>query len=345
MITIMFTILLVAFVAILVLWPLWSRDADVLSDLGREEPASEEELRSRLARDVEAIRELDFALVEGKIDEAAYRLERKRLTSEAEVAVARMRRKRDEAQKVLHGSARTYRATGVAAAGAMLGAVIGLVFYVNSNDVQRSVSPHASGQIPLTTSQLINEKAQGPDAGSSGSAETNSAPALGAGSAPDPAAMVSRLEKRLANGKPTAQELAMLARSYRVLGREKDVLGMYRDAASRAPDNPDIQLLYGMSLFDSGTNENRIEATGAFDRALALRPDMPEALWFKSLIHVQRHEIIPAKTILRKLEGLVKDNPEAKSAVTSLLAALDADLPPATGTENDTNTQTTPKTQ
>ena len=345
MITIMFTTLLVALVAIVVLWPLWSRDADVLSDLGREEPASEDELNRRLRRDVEAIRDLDFALVEGKIDEATYQSERKRLTTEAEVAVASMRRKRDEAQKVLRGSARTYAATGVAAASVMLVAVIGLVFYVNSHDVERSVSPHASGQIPLKTSQLFDEEKPIPNMGPGGSANKNGAPILGGDGAPDPAAMVRRLEKRIASGKPTAQELAMLARSYRVLGRQKDVLGMYRDAANRAPDNPDIQLMYGMSLFDSKTDESRKKATAAFDRVLVLRPDMPEALWFKSLIHVERHEIVPAKTILRKLQGLVKDNPEAKNAVTSLLAALDADLPPATGAEHDTKQDSSPKTQ
>lgn len=345
MITIMFTTLLVAFVAIVVLWPLWTRDADVMSDLGREEPASEAELRSRLARDVEAMRDLDYALVEGKMDEATYQSERKRLTSEAEVAVARMRRKRDEAQRILPGSARTYRVTGVAAACVMLASVISLVFYLNSHDVQRSVSPHASGQIPLTTSQFSNEKDPSPNASSSGAGKKSDGMVFGARGAPDPAAMVSRLEERIASGKPTAQDLAMLARSYRVLGREKEVLAMYRDAARRVPDDPDIQLMLGMSLFDSGTDENRIKATAAFDRVLELRPEMPEALWFKSLIHVQRHEIDPAKTILRKLQNLVTDNPDAKNAVAGLLAALDADLPPAAGAEPNTTKQTVPKTQ
>ncbi len=341
MTTILFLIVLVAFISFIVLRPLWSRDLDTLGDFGREAPASDEAIKNRRNRNIEAIRDLEYALAEGKIDQKTHDKERARLTKEAEASVKQLRQRREDARKVSRDEARTYPKTGIAAASGLLVATIVTTLYLDTHDLLRDVSPHATGQIPLPDGAKTSQQ-RSADLSSTLPADHPKLDA-GAGSsimdssgAPDPAAMVQRLEKRIVEGTPTPQDIAMLARSYRVMGREKEILGLYRDAAKRVPDNPDILFLYGTTLFDTGTDAARSEANATFDRVLKLRPDMPEALWFKSLIHVKKHEIEPAKKILTKLQGLVSDNPEAKRAVASLLSTLSTNLSPATGNQHTT---------
>ncbi len=333
MTTILFIVVLMALVAFVVLRPLWVREADSLIDFGREAPASDDQERAKMDRNIEAIRDLEFALAEKKVDEKSYQIERSRLTKEAETAVQQLRRKREDARKVPLDQAGTYPKTGFAAAGVLFAATCGVALYLNSQDLVRDVSPHASGKVPIGIQAETKSAKNGAVATAKMPADhpklDGTASIMGADGVPDPKAMVRRLEQRIATGEPTPQDIAMLARSYRALGRQKEILGLYRDAASRAPKNPDVLFLYASSLFDSGTATARTEADATFDRVLVLRPDMPEALWFKSLILVKKHEIEPAKKILTKLQGLVTSNPEAKKAVAGLLAALNNDLAPA----------------
>lgn len=347
MTTILFLIVLVALIAFIVLRPLWISQSDVLTDFGREAPASDAALQNRRDRNIEAMRDLEYALAERKIDDMTYDKERTRLAKEAEASVTQIRRRREEARKIRLDEARTYPKTGYAAAFGVLLATGITALYLNSHDLFRDVSPHASGQIP------IPQQGQSPPAASGQSSAAlppdhpkldANAPMMGANGAPDPAVMVARLEKRIAEGTPTPRDIAMLARSYRVMGRDKDILGMYRDAVKRVPDNPDILFLFASALFDSGTETGRQEADATFDRVLELRPDMPEALWFKSLILVKNHKIEPAKEILTKLQSLVRDNPEAKTAVAGLLATLSANLSPANGNQHTVPPNNTQKT-
>ena len=337
MTTILFIVVLTALVAFVVLRPLWETESDSLTDFGHESPVSDEHVRNRRDRNIEAMRDLEVALAENKVDEKSYEKERLRLTKEAEASVEEIRRKREDARKVPLERARTYPRTGTGAAIALFTATGLLVWHLNGQDLARDVSPHATGQVPIaaqaTAQGTTNEAPSGtmpPDHPKLG----GNVPIMGADGKPDPKAMVARLEKRLETGKPSPQDLALLARSYRVLGREKEIVGLYKNAAARAPDNPDILFLYASSLFDAGTDASRTEADATFDQVLKLRPEMPEALWFKSLILVKKHEIEPAKKILTKLQGLVTSNPEAKKAVAGLLAALNNDLAPASGKQH-----------
>lgn len=337
MTTILFLIVLVALIAFVVLRPLWSPDCDVLTDLGREAPASDEAIQSRRDHNIEAMRDLEYALAEGKIDEKTYDKERARLTKEAETSVKQLRQRREDARKVSREQAGTYPKTGLAAACGLLVATCVTALYLNTHDLFRDVSPHATGQIPIPDGSAQQQKPQGLSSAQLPADHPKlggNAPIMGADGKPDPKAMVARLEKRLASGTPSPKDVALLARSYRVLGREKEIMGLYKDAAARAPDNPDILFLYASSLFDAGSEISRAEADATFDQVLKLRPDMPEALWFKSLILVKSHKIEPAKKILTKLQGLVTDNPEAKKAVAGLLAALSTNLAPATGNQH-----------
>ncbi len=338
MTTILFIVVLALLVAFVVLRPLWDKEADSMTDFGHEAPASDEHVRSRMDRNIEAMRDLEVALAEKKVDEKNYQKERMRLTKETEASVEQLRRKREDARKVPLERAGTYPKTGIAAA-VILFAATGLVaWHLNGQDLARDVSPHAAGQIPIGAQATVQSAGDAKAASGAMPADHpklgGKAPIMGADGKPDPKAMVARLEKRLATGKPSPQDLALLARSYRVLGREKEIVGLYKDAAVRAPDNPDILFLYATSLFDAGTDTSRTEAGATFDQVLKLRPEMPEALWFKSLILVKKHEIEPAKKILTKLQGLVTSNPEAKKAVAGLLAALNNDLAPVSGKQH-----------
>ncbi len=340
MTTLIFLLVLVALVAVIVLRPLWVRDCDTLTDFGFELPPSDEQIQRERERSIAAIRDLEFALAEGKIDKKVYEVERERLTKETELAVARLRRKRESARKVPLERAGTYPMIGTVAGVAILVSTIGVTIYLNQFDVSRTVSPHASEQIPLSAQASAPSQTPAPGNMAANTLPPDhpklkdNAPIFSENGAPDPAAMVRRLEERIAKGKPTSRDLAMLARSYRVLGREDEILEMYRKAVAQAPNDADILFLYGTKLFDSGDDGNRDEANTTFDRVLELRPDMPEALWFKSLIHVKRHEIEPAKKILTRLQTLVTDNPVAKEAVASLLTTLNAKLSPADGNQH-----------
>ncbi len=338
MTTILFIVVLTALVAFVVLRPLWETEADSLTDFGHESPVSDDHVRSRRNRNIEAMRDLEVALAENKVDEKSYQKERLRLTKEAEASVKELRRKREDARKVPLERAGTYPQTGIGVAVILFAATGLVVWYLNGQDLARDVSPHATGQIPIGAQAT----AQGTTTPNSPSGPmpadhpklAGNAPIMGADGKPDPKAMVARLEKRLETGKPSPQDLALLARSYRVLGREKEIVGLYKEATARAPENPDVLFLYATSLFDAGTDASRTEADATFDQVLKLRPEMPEALWFKSLILVKKHEIEPAKKILTKLQGLVTSNPQAKKAVAGLLAALNNDLAPASGKQH-----------
>ncbi|MGB3865581.1 MAG: tetratricopeptide repeat protein, partial [Xanthobacteraceae bacterium] len=138
--------------------------------------------------------------------------------------------------------------------------------------------------------------------------------------APDIGQMVQRLEARVREGNPTAQGLMMLGRSYRVLGRDADAIGVLKQAAERDA-TPATLFAYGEALFRGGGDVD--EAAATFERVLAQAPRMPEALWYKSLTLVKRHRVDEARVILRDLRGLVTDNQEATRAVGELLATLD----------------------
>lgn len=323
MTTFILILLLGALVSVFVFAPLWRG-----SDEGQADPAPPSAdvtaLEAEKSRFIEELRGLDIALAEGKLDPHDHAGERARVSAAAERTLGRLRRARAAAAP-RHGSVHRARPVIGALAGAgVTVATLALAIHLNGFDLLRNASPHADGSIPLPADATMADV--GP---------VDSAPAAPGGmildenGQPDPAAMVARLEARIAEGTPSMDELAMLARSYEVLDRRDDAIATYRRALTLEPDNADVMMALGIALFDSGESDKRAEADQVFDRILDLRPGKPEALWFKSLILVDQHEIGQAREMLVRLAAMVTDNPPAREAVASLLAALDADRAPA----------------
>lgn len=158
---------------------------------------------------------------------------------------------------------------------------------------------------------------------------------MGADGTPDVGAMVAKLEGRVTAGGASLDEVMMLARSYRVMGREAESLAMYRRASEMAPDEPQLALVLASALLRSDNEADRSEAERIVDKALDAEPSKPEALWLKSIGLIRRHDIEPAKEILGKLQSIVGENTEARQAVASLLAELDGARVPADAPAGD----------
>lgn len=326
MMTLVLILVLCALISLLVFAPLWrgrqeEESADDQPTQGPQIVALEQE-RSRF---VEELRGLDIALAEKKLDPHDHATERARLVAAAEKTLQRLRQARAAGAKG-RGGWRLPPVTAIAGGVAVTVLTVGLAYHFNGLDLRQNVSPHASGQVPLP--------AQAGDRGATAMAQapgTGAAPVLDENGQPDIAAMVDRLEKRVAEGNPSMEDLAMLARSYGVLGRTAEAIDIYRQALVKEPENVDLMMALGMALFDSDDKQTRAEAAPIFDRILALQPDRPEALWFKSLGLVENHKINDARVILVRLAGLVTENPAAGKAVSTLLKALDANVGPAPG--------------
>jgi cytochrome c-type biogenesis protein CcmH/NrfG len=295
-------LLLCILTGLAVFWPLWSRRADrPLGDGVESDDAVVlwQEEKDRLVTQIQA---LDVSLAEGKISAEAHEHERTALSSEAESALAQLRKMRRAASVIDRAHRpRTYRAAGGLLAAFLLLAGGGIMFEVGGDVMHRDDSPHADGSVPLSG----GETASGPGA-------------------PDIGAMVARLEERVAKGETSAEDLIMLARSYRALGRVDDSIALYRRALEANPDNLEALMSLGSILYDSANDDKRRDAEKLFDGVLARQPALPEALWYKSLLLMRRHEVSEARSTLERLAVLVEDIPEARQAVRGALAQIAA---------------------
>lgn len=331
------TLLLCSVVLAWTLFPLWAKacDRDLGDGLEKDDRIARwREEKDRLVAEMVA---LDVAITEQKIDRASYERERSRVMTEAENAAEELRKARTGAHERAN-KARTYPMLGGALAGVAAMGAIALTVALNANDLRTDVSPHASGQIPLSAEQMAAGMPDGakpsPTTPNPHVAAAQGSPPLGPDGAPDVGAMVAKLEERVKAGGVSLDEVMMLARSYRVLGREGESLAMYRKATEMAPDEPQLALVLASALLRSDSESDRTEAERIVDKALDAEPAKPEALWLKSIGLIRRHDIEPAKEILGKLQSIVGENTEARAAVASLLAELDGaseapDAPPA----------------
>lgn len=330
-------LILCALAATAVLLPLWLRSADGPLGRGADGDEPERQWQNEKDRLVGELRDLDRAFAEGRIDEVIHDRQRAALSADAERALERLRQARASttAGDALHVP-RRYPVAAAAAAVLLFGVSGGAVMLSARGDIVRGTSPHADGRIPLPAAQAnataAPPVAQGaPQAAAQAAAQASAqaaAPAVPAGmpttadGAPDIGAMVQRLEARVQGGEPTVEEMLMLGRSYRALGRSDDAIAVLKRAAEREA-RTDTLFAYGEVLFRDGGEARLDEAAAVFDRLLAQAPRMPEALWYKSLTLVKRHKVDEARGILRDLKGLVVGNQDATRAVGELLAVLD----------------------
>ncbi len=293
-------LLLCILTGLVVFWPLWSRRADQPLGDGLESDdmaALWQEEKNRLVAQIQA---LDISLAEDKISTDEHARERAALSAEAEGALAQLRKMRRATSTTDSGHRpRTYPIVSGALAGLLLLAGGGIMVYVSSDIVRRDVSPHAEGSLPLVGGET----------------------ASGQG-APDVGAMLARLEARVAEGDASAEDLLMLGRSYRTLGRFDESISLYQRTLEADPDNLEALMLLGAALYRSQDEDERRDAENLFDRVLARQPDLPEALWYKSLLLLRRHEVAEARSMLEHLGTLVEDMPEARLAVRKALAQI-----------------------
>lgn len=343
------TLLLCCIVLAWTLFPLWVRACDRDRGDGLEKDDRIARWREEKDRLVAEMVALDVAIAERKIDRASYEMERTRVMAEAENAAEALRKARVGVPE-RRSAAETYPLVGGALACAIAISTIALTVILNENDLRSDVSPHASGRIPLTAEQVAAGMPSGAKPGAdvpNPHASAKGGIPAGADGTPDVGAMVAKLEERVKAGGASLDEVMMLARSYRVVGREQDSLAMYRKAREIAPDEPQLGLVLASALLRSDSEADRSEAEKIVDSALAAEPSKPEALWLKSIGLIRRHDIEPAKQILGKLKSIVGENTEARAAVASLLAELDGaraskDAPPAAASDDSPGTSPPP---
>lgn len=319
MVIVLTLLLLFAVVAAWLIHPILRGDADwppvpgTDAD-GRMSMWSEE--KNRLVGEMVA---LDIARAEGRISEADYDVQRSVVMDEAEKAAARLGKLRTESTGRTP-VVKAYPMLAAALAAAIVVSGAAMTMLLNQNDIVAGQSPHADGRIPLPNNPATRGAAIKGQEGGNGSV-------IGPDGAPDIGAMVARLEARVKEPGATVDDIVMLARSYRVLNREKDAISLYRQAQSMAPENEELKLVVASALIRSTDQNNLSEGEQIVDSILATSPKKPEALWLKSLGLIQRHEIASAQEILTQLSGLVDGNSDAKNAVGELLASL-SQIPP-----------------
>ncbi len=322
--TIYFTVVLMAVVAAaIVLLPLWQKRADLSLGLGQEDADESTGWVDQKNRIAAQLGELDIALAEGKIDAATYSAEKSRLALDGDRVLKALNGARvshmDDAENHV---ARTYPAFGIACGVLFISATSGLSFFLGNQVLNRNVSPHADGSVALSQSKQTASAATRPSPERDKQAAAKRPPVFGADGQPDVGAMVARLEQRVAKPDAPVKDIMMLARSYRVLGREDEAIALYERAVTLAPNDAGVLMISGQMLSRSGDKAVQAKGDKIIDRILASRPDNPEALWLKSLGLIRRHKVVEATKLLRRLGPLVEGNPKAKKAVNDLLGQL-----------------------
>lgn len=245
------------------------------------------------------LRDNDLALAEGRIDAARHSATATRLAGEAEHALARLREVRGSLAPADATVARHERGWTVAlAAAAILGAAYGVHAFASRGDIDMTRSPHG-------------DMAAAPSEGEA------------AGGMPDIGAMVARLEARIAEGDYAPDDVAMLLRSYRVLGRGEDGEKLLDEAAKKFPGDAQISLAF-IDAALAGTDTARLaRAERMVADLLAASPDLAEARWYRALFLVRHGDLDTARAELRALAPLVAGNPQAAEAVRTLLSRID----------------------
>ena len=261
------------------------------------------------------LRDNDLALAEGRIDPGAQRGTAIRLGAEAEGAVAALKAARNE----LSGEGAHPRAAPhPVVAGLMLAAVavvaVGVERAARLQDVDLTGSPHADGRIPLDIAGAM------PGAELPGLPDLP--PVIGADGTPDIAAMVSRLEARVAAEEAGAEDIKMLLRSYDTLGRIDAARDVLRGALTRYPEDTDFQIGYLRAVIHGGAAGDMAAALPVAERLVATLPGLMEARWYRSLLLVEAGRRDEAQAELMWMVPHLPPDSPAGQAVTALLADL-----------------------
>lgn len=311
-----FALIFVAVVFAIILFPLLDSKANRDLGLGLEDANPEKQWEDERARLIDLMHDNDIALAEGRIDATLHTDVSGRLTAEANLVVDRLRKMRPQGQDSTVSRSRPISgAFSVLSAVVVVGAAAGVHLVANSNDLNMTVSPHATGEIPLAS-----DNAAAPDSAM--------AP-LGPDGAPDIAEMVGRLEERVYNGDPDESDIEMLLRSYRVLERGDDAMEVLTIAADRFPRNVDFKMMLLRGRLQDPEFDPSDALSRTVDAVLKQQPDLLEAHWYRGLIQARRGRHEAARETLMNLRPKLSANPRAAGAVDALLAQLNATTQPA----------------
>ena len=300
---------------VVVVAPLWRRQSDQPLGSGVET----DELADLWAAEKDRLtgeqRTLDLALAVGEIDEKTHNIERSLLYDEAARALKLLRKARRSSvshkqQNSPSARPQIYSRAGQIITVGIVAVTLGANYYLAHQDLQRFIVPDGNEHA------LVASNIKTPSTASGDIRPDDQAPDIGA--------MVAQLELRVkeAGDKVNTPDLLMLARSYRVVGKNNDAIDLYRRVLKLDPANTSAILALGSMLLNSKEDSEKTEAGQFIESVLAAKPGLPEALWLKSLWLLQNHKMNEARSLLKKLSPLVSDNPSANKAVQNLLAKL-----------------------
>lgn len=286
--------------------PLLRKRANLPLGAGLEDDSPVRRWQEEKDRLTGQLRDNDLALAEGRVDAARHSATATRLAGEAEHALARLREVRGALAPAYAVSPRSERRWTVAVvAGCVVAATYGVHAVASRGDIDMTRSPHGD----MTASPPSDDASAGMPVGADG--------------APDIGAMVARLEARIESGDYAPDDVAMLLRSYRVLGHGDDGERLLDAAAAKFPDDAQIRLAF-IDAALAGTDAARLaRAETMVSELLAASPDLAEARWYGALFKVRHGDLDAARAELRALAPMVAGNPQAAEAVRTLLSRID----------------------
>lgn len=143
--------------------------------------------------------------------------------------------------------------------------------------------------------------------------------ASAASDAPDPLKMVASLERKLANSPGTAEQWAMLARSYVTLNRQADAAKAFAKATEMNPADAQLYADYAdaIAMTRGGLDQ---DSENLIDKALQIDPAQPKALSLKATIAFNKKDyqaairywekILAAPDLSKDWEKMTRDNIE-----------------------------------
>ena len=147
---------------------------------------------------------------------------------------------------------------------------------------------------------------------------------------PQIVAMVDELAKRLQANPDDGEGWALLARSYRVLGRFDAAVLAYAEAAKRLPASAALYTDWAEAVAQAQGRSLAGQPTELVNRALALDPAYPKALALGGAAAIERNDPATAIALWTRLKALLPPDSPQVAQVDAALARL-GEAPAAKG--------------
>jgi cytochrome c-type biogenesis protein CcmH len=139
---------------------------------------------------------------------------------------------------------------------------------------------------------------------------------------PQIVAMVDELAKRLQANPDDGEGWALLARSYRVLGRYDAAVLAYAEAAKRLPASAALYTDWAEAVAQAQGRALAGQPTELINRALALDPAYPKALALGGAAAIERNDPATAIALWTRLKALLPPDSPQVAQVDAALARL-----------------------